>query len=447
LPPSSEIIEIIRDDPNKVLDLELNLISSAVSQIELIFSSAKVFHIQQRLGIIQALKDALTKNTVSVRILMSKADGYIEEDFRKLKKVDGLNVGCFNYDSDIRIKTLVVDRAQSLVMEIKEEEEEEGEVLKDGISKAKAKQQQKEKEIISFNKIIGLSTYSNSKSTALSYAAIFETLWDETGLHEQLRKSNKELEIANEQLELNYKIQKEFINVAAHEIRTPTQSILGYAEMLYMYPEGSREYLSPILRNAERLQRLTEDILDMAKIESQTLKLNKEQFNLCKAVFPLVQDMRNQIDRHNYNVRKKIIIDFDNSEAADKEIIIQADKGRIIQVISNILYNAIRFAKEGNITISIKINDVIISRGVSNGNSNSQGEVIVSIKDTGIGIDPHILPKLFSKFNVKAEAGGGSGLGLFISKSIVEAHGGRIWAQNNADGIGATFAFSLPLSK
>jgi two-component system sensor histidine kinase VicK len=157
--------------------------------------------------------------------------------------------------------------------------------------------------------------------------------------------------------------------------------------------------------------------------------------------------MRNQIDRHNYNVRKKIIIDFDNSEAADKEIIIQADKGRIIQVISNILYNAIRFAKEGNITISIKINDVIISRGVSNGNSNSQGEVIVSIKDTGIGIDPHILPKLFSKFNVKAEAGGGSGLGLFISKSIVEAHGGRIWAQNNADGIGATFAFSLPLSK
>jgi hypothetical protein len=186
LPPSSETIEIIRDDPNKVLDLELNLISSAVSQIELIFSSAKVFHIQQRLGIIQALKDALTKNTVSVRILMSKADGYIEEDFRKLKKVDGLNVRCFNYDSDIRIKTLVVDRAQSLVMEIKEEEEEEGEVLKDGISKAKAKQQQKEKEIISFNKIIGLSTYSNSKSTALSYAAIFETLWDETGLHEHV---------------------------------------------------------------------------------------------------------------------------------------------------------------------------------------------------------------------------------------------------------------------
>jgi signal transduction histidine kinase len=155
--------------------------------------------------------------------------------------------------------------------------------------------------------------------------------------------------------------------------------------------------------------------------------------------------MRNQIDRHNYNVRKKIIIDFDNSEAADKEIIIQADKGRIIQVISNILYNAIRFAKEGNITISIKINDVIISRGVSNGKSNSQGEVIVSIRF--LGIDPHILPKLFSKFNVKAEAGGGSGLGLFISKSIVEAHGGRIWAQNNADGIGATFAFSLPLSK
>jgi signal transduction histidine kinase len=218
--------------------------------------------------------------------------------------------------------------------------------------------------------------------------------------------------------------------------------------MLYMEPEKSIEYLSPILRNAERLQRLTEDILDTAKIESQTLKLNKQQFNLYKAVSDVIQDIRNQIDRHNYNVRKKISINFDNAERADKAIIIQADKARIIQVISNILYNAIRFVKEGNITISIKKDDGIITRTVSNGSSygNSQGEVIISIKDTGIGIAPHIFPKLFSKFAVKSEAGS-SGLGLFISKSIVEAHGGKMWAQNNTDGKGATFAFSLPLSK
>jgi signal transduction histidine kinase len=135
-------------------------------------------------------------------------------------------------------------------------------------------------ELLSFNdKIIGLSAYSNSKSTVLSYAATFETLWKEAELHEQVRESNKHLEAANQELEstnrqlalanehmkVNDEIQKDFINVAAHELRTPTQSILGYAQMLCMEPERGRQYLSPILRNAERLQRLTGDILDVTK--------------------------------------------------------------------------------------------------------------------------------------------------------------------------------------
>jgi hypothetical protein len=111
---SSETIEIIRDNPKKVLELELKLISSAVSTIEFIFSSTKVFRNQHRLGIIQALEDVLAKNTVSARILMPKADGYSEEDFQRLEKINGLNVRCFNYNSDIRNKTLIVDRAQSL---------------------------------------------------------------------------------------------------------------------------------------------------------------------------------------------------------------------------------------------------------------------------------------------------------------------------------------------
>jgi signal transduction histidine kinase len=195
----------------------------------------------------------LAKNsTVNARILMPKGDGYAVEDFQKLKKINGLNVRCFNYNSDIRNKTLIVDRAESLVIEIKEEEwkvdgEEQETTHCNTTSKAKIKvkseskqqQQQRENEMISFNKIIGLSTYSNSRSTVLSYAAMFETLWNETDLYEQIKQSHRKLEIANEQLERQYKNQRDFVNIAAHEIRTPAQSILGYAEMLYTEHIGS----------------------------------------------------------------------------------------------------------------------------------------------------------------------------------------------------------------
>jgi signal transduction histidine kinase len=462
---SSETIEIIRDNPKKVLELELKLISSALSTIEFIFSSTKVFRIQQTLGIIQALEGVLAKNPVSARILMPKVDRCSGEDFQRLKKIDGLNVRCFNYNSDIRNKTLVVDRAESLVIEINEEgngegvdREEEQKRYGNTTSKTKIKakseskeqqQQQRENEMISFNKIIGLSTYSNSRSTVLSYAAMFETLWNETELYEQIRQSHKKLEIANEQLERQYKNQRDFVNIAAHEIRTPAQCILGYAEMLDTEDIGSKEYVIPILRNAERLRRLTEDILHLAKIESHTLKLNKEQFYLGKAVLSMVQDLINQSGRYNVKKSNVHFISGNREEGADEDIIVEADKGRIMQVISNVLSNAIRFAKEGDVIISLKRKGEVIGsddgKYDNNDDNNNKGEVIVSIRDTGIGIDPDIFPRLFSKFAVTSDTGG-TGLGLFISKNIIEAHGGRIWAENNADGKGATFYFTLPLS-
>jgi len=217
------------------LELELKLISSAVSTIEFIFSSTKAFRNQQRLGTIQALEDVLAKNTVSARILMPKTDGYNEEDFQRLKKINGLDIRCFNYNSDIRNKTLIVDRSESLVIEINEEVErgagvdiaQEEKTYGSITSKTKSKKQQREKEITLFNKIIGLSTYSNSRSTVLSYAAMFETLWNETELYEQLRQSHSKLEIANEQLECQYKNQRDFVNIAAHEIRTRKKIIIN----------------------------------------------------------------------------------------------------------------------------------------------------------------------------------------------------------------------------
>ena len=152
---------------------------------------------------------------------------------------------------------------------------------------------------------------------------------------------------------------------------------------------------------------------------------------------------------YHIGTKSKVHFFSDNlEESPSEDIIIEADRGRIMQVISNLLFNAIRFAKEGDVNISIERKGEFIDSddGKSNNdNGNNKGEVIVSVNDAGIGIDPDVFPKLFSKFGVTSEIGG-NGLGLFISKNIIEAHGGRIWAENNANGKGATFSFSLPIN-
>jgi signal transduction histidine kinase len=240
----------------------------------------------------------------------------------------------------------------------------------------------------------------------------------------ELESANEQLEIANEQLKVHDKMQKEFINIAAHELRTPTQAITGYSELLEMEPENTRIYLNPIIRNSKRLQRLSEDILDLTRIESQSLKLTKEEFDLNDVISSIVGDYRSLLIDDEDNINLNIVYE-------PKSIILNADKERIAQVISNLLSNAIKFTTKENGTIYVSAD--------KNGS-----QVIVSVKDTGQGIDSEILPRLFTKFATKSNMG--IGLGLFISKSIVEAHGGRMWAENNSDGKGATFAFTLPLS-
>jgi signal transduction histidine kinase len=276
----------------------------------------------------------------------------------------------------------------------------------------------------------------------------------------ELKESNEQLAFANEQLKIQEKMQKEFINIAAHELRTPIQPILGLSEILRSRLSKSTEWqgqdlLDIIIRNAKRLQRLAEDILDVTRIESQSLRLKREQFDLNEVVSYVVDDYRNQLQKLNAGVM--MTSDNGNNNIGlvytpnKQNILIEADKGRIIQVISNLVSNAIKFTrqiraegenkgqsqeKEKTISISVEKND-------------PQNEAVVSIKDTGIGIDPEILPRLFSKFASKSFEG--TGLGLFISKSIIEAHGGKIWAannDNNKDGSkGATFYFSLALTE
>ena len=248
----------------------------------------------------------------------------------------------------------------------------------------------------------------------------------------QLSLSNQEIALANEELKVHDKMQKEFINIASHEIKTPLQAILSASQLLHMYPERQKKFASAIQRNAIRLQRLSNDILDVAKIESGSLKLNKELFDLNEIISNIVEDYKTIIINDNHSIK----LYFKPSNYA---LFVEAEKERIAGVISNLLSNAIKFTKKGEIFVSIEKE-----------NSNSINPyALVTVKDTGEGIDSEILPKIFSKFITKSYEG--LGLGMYISKNMVEAHGGKIWTENknnNKNGNrGAIFYFTLPLSK
>jgi two-component system, OmpR family, sensor histidine kinase VicK len=378
----------------KAQEIYRNIVKSAAQEILWIFPTANAFIRQDKIGAIKLAKQVAKERNVKVRILVPE-NSLIEQKVQKLKEYSPvIDVRCIEQMSETKATILVVDRKASLVMELRDD------------SKS------------TFIEAIGLSTYSNSKAGVLSYVAIFENLWIQSDLYEKLK--------------INDKMQKEFINVAAHELRTPIQPILSLSQILQSDKSNNtkqQEFLDAIVRNAKRLQRLTENILDVTRIESHSLELRKERFSLNENIRNVINDMNNQAGLRNTN-NKTVSILFDPKQ----DIFVEADKVRIYEVISNLLKNAIQFTKEGTITIAAAAKKM-----------DYNNEVLVSIKDPGTGIDSEIFPRLFTKFVSKSVAG--TGLGLFISKSIVEAHGGRMWAENNKYGNGATFYFSLPLSK
>jgi signal transduction histidine kinase len=380
-------------------ELYQNIIKLSSKEILWIFPTTSAFLRQDKMGAIPLAVQASRKRNVKVKILVP-ANKLVQEKVQQLKQ------NCISCPIDVRYieqmsetmaTILVVDRKDSLVMELKND------------SKA------------TFFDAIGLSTYSNSKAGVLSYVYIFENLWKQSELYEQLKTHDR--------------MQKEFIDVAAHELRTPIQPILGLTQMIYSNidqeedPSGKKqqqkELLEVVIRNAHRLQRLTEDILDVTRIESQNLSLKLGQISLDEIIMNAINDAKRNQQTKQVNL-------LYHQHDKDNTILIQADKGRLNQVISNLISNAIKFTEEGTIIITSKKQE-------------KENRVIISVKDTGIGIHPEVLPRLFQKFATKSYQG--TGLGLYISKSIVEAHGGKMWAENNFDGKGATFAFSIPMLK
>ncbi|MDQ6863286.1 MAG: ATP-binding protein, partial [Thermoproteota archaeon] len=408
-------IEVIPNAP-RAREFYLNAVKNAQKEIMIMFPTTNAFIRQQKMGAVQIAKEAAQQRGVKVRILMPKHES-TEQLVSGLTEHQRLYS---NYYIDIRYiewavldtqaTILIVDKKVSLVMEIRDDSK------------------------TAFDEAIGLSTYSNSKAGVLSYVSIFENLWLQTELYQQIKESNTRLEVANqqlasanEQLKIHHTMQQEFIGIAAHELRTPIQPILGLSQILSnkLINTEYSDSLNIIVRNATRLQRLTEDILDVQTIESQALKLNKARLNLNDLISTLVQDYKNQLEKE-VKKRVRLLVELN----IINPVFIDADRNRLTQVISNLLDNAVKFTKEG--IISVRVEHV-----------QKNNEVIVSIEDGGTGIDPDIFPRLFSKFATKAYYG--TGLGLFISKGIIEAHGGKIWAENNPDAKGATFCFSIPI--
>ena len=455
-----EVIEIIAD-PKVALETEYRLLKSAKQEVQIIFSTINTFLLQERqLGITKILSNLskqgvrtriLTPMDIDVKELTSNLKKQYEQEIYQKKQAsknnNNNNADIFSAidiqeiapSSSINAKIIIVDKQDSLAMEIKDGTRDD------------------------LYNTIGLTTYSNSKSTIASYCAIVENLYEQNQLYMQLRDAYQRVENTNS-------MQREFINVAAHELRTPIQSVLGYTELLLEGETDDRkkQALIRILHQSERLRKLASDILDVARIEGKTFRLTMKPLNLNSAIANIIKDYVSRLENyksHEITAKKLSNVNVSNDDKRSKygktmitkllfksklkdeeHIFIEADKERLTQVIDNILDNAFKFTDaEGSVTVTL-----VKQEAHSPPRKPQLGEQIeqqqyanIIIRDTGTGIDPQILPRLFSKFATKSHRG--TGLGLHISKNIIEAHGGKIWAENNGNGKGATFTIALPL--
>jgi two-component system sensor histidine kinase VicK len=437
---SPEKLEII-EDTQKSISRAFDIMNRTQKELLVLFATPRTFSLAL-LGEAASIYRKISENGVDIKLLVPRGTvDHIEEN-EQMAKVGqispSINLRFTEVDLNTRITIMISDRNEFMSWELRDD------TLDDPYLAG------------------GIATYSNIKSIASSYAIIFDNLWKITEFAENLR-------MANIKLEGNEKVMKEFINIAAHELRTPIQPLLGLSEVVrdrilnlakqlqsweqeeVVYRQlqdaaspaiparSDSNYRSSSLassieeiigmvdvvnRNAKRLEKLTSSLLDVSRIENnKSLGLSKENFNL-------VQKIRNVI----YDIKSSQGEKADAIEivyhAPDEPIMIEADKTRIYEVVSNLLRNAIKFTDSGTITITSRL----------------EGKnAIISIKDTGRSIDPELMPRLFTKFASKSETG--TGLGLYLSKKIIEAHDGKIWAENNKDEKGATFAFTLPLVK
>jgi two-component system sensor histidine kinase VicK len=446
-----DVLEAIKDN-QEIKKRFTELIKSSKGEIMLVIPTINEYHRQRNIDIFDLFDQELvditkTKSSSKVtdginnnyhlyqstkykriRILLPLNDT-IRKDIENNRHIYISNIICFRkIETAIETKSvvLIIDKEQSFVIEINDDKAD------------------------NHDKAIGFATYSNSRATVLSYVSIFESFWKQSELVKKLKESEE--------------LQKDFVHIAAHELRNPIQPILGLSSLLMKArPTDEKEYqksIKIINKNAKKLLQLASDILDVTKIETNNLILNKQLFNLNDLVSDIFEDYNNQLQDNNKNIKLEYEFIYCNEVACSnnkneykkeeqnneqinkkdtRSVYVFADKIRITEVISNLLNNAIKFTTEEEGIIKI-----IVERKYDN--YEAEKKVLIHIIDSGSGIDSSILPHLFSKFATKSFHG--TGLGLFISNNIIKAHGGEIWAKNNnEDGKkGATFGFSLPIA-
>ena len=389
-----EFYDVI-SDYEKAQEKYIDLAKSIDKEGLLLFANSKAMIRANKIGVIDYLIEASAKKGAIIRIVCPLAEENSEIVKMISKSAPDIRILNYNNNTSSHSGLFIADRAKLMRFELKEPKADE------------------------FSEAIGFVIFSNNKASVESSKSFFELLWNERIQQEKLKEYEK--------LKEADKMKTEFINVAAHELRSPIQPILGLSELLVNQLGNIEQYhdlLNAINRNAKRLQQLTENILDVTKIESHTLELHKEKVNINENIRKVINDVNCLINNHD---KLKIVF----LEPENSVYVVEADKIRLYQTTANLLTNAIKFTKEGTISVSTYVND-------------NNNELVIRVKDSGEGINPVIMPRLFTKFATKSNVG--TGLGLFISKSIIEAHGGKIWGENNADSKGATFSFSLPLS-
>ena len=439
-----EKLEII-EDTQKSISRAFDIMNKTQSELLVLFATPRAFIIALEAGTAADIYRKISENGVNIKLLVPRGTGNEIEENEQIAKVQQISPPVSVRFSDVALNTkitiMISDRSEVMSWELRDDTLDNPYLAG------------------------GIATYSNIRSVASSYAIIFDNLWKITELAENLR-------IANIKLESNDKAMKEFINIAAHELRTPIQPILGLSEVVRdrifnlgrqlqtkekqegvcrqlkdaataatIPAESDSNYRSSssslsssiedilvmvdvLNKNAKRLEKLTSNLLDVSRIENnKSLEVSKENFDLVQKIRNVVDDIKSsQVEKAG---ALEIVYD-----APDEPIRIEADKTRIYEVVSNLLSNAIKFTASGTITITSRVEG---------------RNAIISIKDTGRSIDPELMPRLFTKFVSKSETG--TGLGLYLSKKIIEAHSGKIWAENNKEGKGATFTFTLPLMK
>src|SRR5579885_147496 len=374
-----EFFEVINDQQRST-EIIATLANSVKQEVLLLLTQSKSMVRLYKLGIFDQLMMASTKN-IKIRIICpinSENDELVKYLHANYPHINILN------GTEGEIGLIIVDNSKFFISEVREEMVKE------------------------FSKTLGYGLYSNSIAVIQSIRLFFELLWKSDELNEKLKDHER--------------LQAEFINIASHEIKTPIQALLTYSELLQSEPEKNESYVDAIQRNALRLKLLSNNLLDLSKIQNKTLVIRKDRFDLTELISFMVEDFRNQIKSNQSYLFVELLF------ARHDKIFVDADKDKIAQIISNLVHNALKFTERGTILISLK---------------KGQDEVTVSVKDTGSGIEPNMMPNLFTKFTTRHHSG--TGVGLYISKNIVEAHGGKIWGKNNLHGKGATFAFTLPI--